>query len=312
MSIQKHFNLIAAPFTPMDSEGEVNLEVIGKYASYLIESKISGAFVCGTTGEGPSLTTEERKMVLEKWISSANRELKIISHVGGNCISQSKELAAHAEKSGAYAIASFAPSFFRPATANELVSFLAPIASSAPNLPFYFYHIPSFTGVDLPVSELLEVADGIPNFAGVKYTHFDLYDMQKCMVSPNDKYEILHGYDETLLCGLSLGVKSAVGSTYNYIPEVYLNVWEAFINGDLEKAREWQQVSVKIVNILNKYGGGVRAGKAIMNLIGIGCGPCRLPIKGMAQNEMGALKSDLGNAGFFKLPKDVNLYKIDK
>ena len=73
MKVKEQLNLIVAPFTPMDSKGEINLEVIGQYASYLIDSKISGAFVCGTTGEGPSLTTEERKMILEKWISSSLR-----------------------------------------------------------------------------------------------------------------------------------------------------------------------------------------------------------------------------------------------
>ena len=298
----KQLNLIAAPFTPMDDEGAVNLDIIPHYARYLINSQIKSVFVCGTTGEGPSLTTEERMLILEKWVNVANGELKIISHVGGNCIVQSKELASHAEKSGAFAIAAFAPSFFKPKTVEELLSFLAPIASSAPNLPFYYYHIPSLTGIDLATSDMLAPAESmIPNFAGVKYTHFDLYDMQKCLAYNHGKYDIMHGYDETLLCGLSLGIQTAVGSTYNYMSSIYFKIWEAFTNNDFEKAREWQQFSVKVVDILNKYGGGVRAGKVIMEFLGIDCGPCRLPIKNLSGNEKVAFKNELSDLGFFTL-----------
>ena len=143
--------LIAAPFTPMMETGEVNLKPIRQYAHHLINSGVLGAFVCGTTGEGVSLTTEERKRVLEEWVDSSEGRLKIICHVGGNCLPQSMELSAHAERSGADAVASFSPSFFKPENSKELVSFLAPVAASAPKLPFYFYHIPSLTGVSLPV-----------------------------------------------------------------------------------------------------------------------------------------------------------------
>ena len=293
---------IAAPFTPMSGNGDINLKPIGQYARHLIASKVSGVFVCGTTGEGLSMTTGERKLVLEEWISCSNGQLKIISHVGGNCLPQSIELAAHAEKCGAYAIAALSPSFFKPGRVKELVSFLAPVAASAPETPFYFYHFPSLTGVSLPVIELLAEADkSIPTFVGVKFTHFDLYDMQQCIAYSNGKFEILHGYDEILLCGLCLGVKSAVGSTYNYMPSVYLDLWDAYNHSDMEKARELQLFSVRIVQILNKYGGGVRAGKAIMELIGIDCGPCRLPIRKFTDAEKASLKKELLDVGFIKL-----------
>lgn len=300
MNAKKMYGLIAAPFTPMNEKGETDPEPIGMYAAHLIRCKVAGAFVCGTTGEGISLSTEERKAVLEKWVSCSNGDLKIIAHVGGNCLPQSIELAAHAEKSGAWATGAFAPSFFKPGDAAELVSFLAPVAAAAPGLPFYYYHMPSMTGVNLPVIKLLSLAEQmIPNFAGVKYTHYDLYDMQQCIAYNHGRFEVLHGYDEVLLAGLSLGVSAAIGSTYNYMPSVYHELWEAYNHSDMVKARELQQFSVKIVKVLNNYGGGVRAGKAIMRLIGIGCGPCRLPLTRMNDQEMEKLREDLTETGFF-------------
>jgi N-acetylneuraminate lyase len=294
--------LVAAPFTPMDEHGDLNLEPVGKYAEHLINSNVTGAFVCGTTGEGLSLTTEERKAVLEKWVGCSNGTLKIIAHVGGNCLPQSVELAAHAQQTGAWATGAFAPSFFKPGNAEELASFLAPVAAAAPDLPFYYYHIPSLTGVNLPVIKLLSHAEKmIPNFAGVKFTHFDLYDMQQCIAYNNNRFEILHGYDEVLLAGLSLGIKAAVGSTYNYMPSVYLGIWEAYDRLDMKRARELQQFSVKIVKTLIKYGGGVRAGKAFMKLSGIDCGPCRLPLTKFSDAELEKLKNELTESGFFRM-----------
>ncbi len=302
MDIEKLEGLIAAPFTPMDSEGHLNLDMVGPYAEHLLNNGIAGAFVCGTTGEGVSLTLEERKRVLEEWLKNTGGKLKVKAHVGGNCLSDCRDLAAHAQKAGAYSVASFAPNFYKPSVVKDLVSFLASIAASAPDLPFYFYHIPSMTGVNLPVSDIMvEASKRIPNFAGVKFTHFDLYDMQKCLVFGDGQYNVLHGYDETLLCGLSLGIKSAIGSTYNYMASAYLHLWEAFDRSDMAEAREWQQLSVRMVNILNKFGGGVRAGKAIMGMIGIDCGPCRLPIRKLTREELVDLKSDLDQSGFFKL-----------
>lgn len=300
--MNKHYlnGLIAAPFTPMDESGNINPGLIEKYARHLIDSGVSGAFVCGTTGEAMSLTTDERKTILKEWIGCSGGALKIIGHVGGNCLPECIELATHAEKAGAFAIGAFAPSFFKPATVKDLVNFFAPLAGAVPDLPFYYYHMPSMTGFNLPASEILPfVQKEIPSFAGIKYTHFDLYDMQQCIAYADGRFQILHGYDEILLCGLSLGVKSAVGSTYNYMPSVYLDLWDAYNDSDMERARELQQFSVSIVRILNKYGGGVRAGKAIMALIGIDCGSCRLPIRKMDPADMENLKNDLLRAGFF-------------
>lgn len=305
MNAKNLHGLIAAPFTPMTVKGEINPEPIRKYARHLIVNKVAGAFVCGTTGEGISMTTGERNTILNEWITHSGSELKIIAHVGGNSLPQSMELAAFAEKQGAYAIASFAPSFFKPGTARELVSFLAPVAAAAPDTPFYFYHFPSLTGVNIPVINFLEEADGkIPTLAGVKYTHFDLYDMQQCMAYGNGQFEILHGYDEVLLGGLALGVGSAVGSTYNYMAPLYLKLWEAFNRGDMESARKLQQISVRVVRQLNKFGGGVRAGKEIMKLIGIDCGPCRLPLQSFTVEESGFLRIGLETCGFFEYTGD--------
>lgn len=293
--------LIAAPFTPMDQAGVINYEVIPKYGDWLVKSGVSGAFVCGTTGEGASLSFEEKKTVMKEWVKCSESALKIIAHVGGVCQSESAELAKYASGIGSDAIAAMAPFFFKPQTASELLYFLQPIAEAASDLPFYYYHIPSMTGVNIPVSKILEIAgEIIPNFAGVKYTHSDMMDLQQSIRVSDGRFELLFGSDEILMCGLGMGVQSAVGSTYNYMAPVYTELMAAFKEGNMAKVRKQQQFSVKIVEIIIKYGGGVRGGKEIMKLIGLDCGPCRLPFKKISEEESLSLKNDLLEAGFFE------------
>ena len=299
---QRLKGLIAASFTPMDAHGKVNLSAIDKYADLMAESGMAGGFVCGTTGESLSLTTEERKNILEQWIKSANHRFKVIAHVGSNSQFEAIELARHAAEAGADAIASMAPCFFKPESVKELIAFFAPIAESAKELPFYYYNMPSMTGVSISVAAFLEEGKKVmPNLTGTKFTHNNLMEMGECLALNNGEFEVLHGYDEILISGLAFGAVAGVGSTYNYLPDVYHGILKAMEEGDMQKARELQMKSIEIVKIIIKYGGGVRGGKAIMNLIGIECGQCRLPISPVSDEEYDMLKNDLYKIGF--LPK---------
>lgn len=301
-SYERLKGLITATFTPMDENGNIKLSAIDKYADLMASSGMIGVFVCGTTGESLSLTTQERKSILEKWVQASNGRFKVIAHVGSNCQVEAVELAQHAASIGADAIGAMAPCFFKPGTVDALVSYFAPVARAASELPFYYYNMPSMTGVSLPVATFLSEGKKVmPNLVGTKFTHNNLMEMGECMALDNGEFEVLHGYDEILISGLVFGVVAGVGSTYNYLPEVYHGIFKAAERGNYAKARELQMKSIEIVEIIIKYGGGVRGGKAIMNLIGIECGPCRLPITPFTDEEYASLKVDLQNFGL--LPK---------
>lgn len=295
---QRLKGLIAATFTPMDENGNIKLDVIPAYANHIAQYNMTGVFVCGTTGESLSLTIEERKAILEKWIEAAKGRFKVIAHVGCNSLFEAMELAKHASLNGADGIGAMAPCFFKPNTIQDLIAFFAPIAKSASDLPFYYYNMPSMTGVSLSVVDLLQEGKKvIPNLVGTKFTHNNLMEMGECLALNQGEFEVLHGYDEILIAGLSFGAVAGVGSTYNYIPEIYQGILQAMNNKNLDLARKLQQKSIEIVRIIIKYGGGVRGGKAIMNLLGIDCGPCRLPITSFSTTEYDALKQDLIHAG---------------
>ena len=300
MNIQHLEGLIAAPFTPFYKDGSINTSIIPAYYEMLKSNGITGAFICGSTGEGVSMTAKEKMLVAEAWAACTNHDddFKVMMFLGGTSIADCKELALHAQRIGLYAISFTAPFYFKPANVEMLAKACIEVASAVPAMPFYYYHIPVLTGVGFAMYDLLNAIDGrIPNFAGIKYTHEDFMDFLSCMQYKNGKYDMLWGRDENMLSALPLGTKGAVGSTFNYAPSLYYDMIESFNNNDLQKAQQLQQLSIDMIRLLGKYG-GIATGKAYMKLIGLDCGEFRLPVKNMSAEEYEAFKKDVEAINF--------------
>ncbi len=109
-------------------------------------------------------------------------ELKVIVHVGTNCLADAPALAAQAQELGAAAVSALAPSYFKPRSVASLVDCCAEIAGGCPELPFFYYDIPPLTGFSLPMPEFLAQArERIPNLAGIKFSNADMMMFQQCL-----------------------------------------------------------------------------------------------------------------------------------
>lgn len=207
--------LVAATITPMTENGEINFPVIGRYVDYLVkEQGVKNIFVNGTTGEGLSLSLSERRRVAEEWVTQGRNKLdQVVIHVGALSLKESQELAQHAAEIGADGIAVIAPFFFKSQNKDALISFLREVAAAAPALPFYYYHIPSLTGVKIRAEELLNgIQDKIPTFQGLKFSDTDLLDFGQCVDQNHHRqFALLFGVDEQLLSALIMGATGAVG-----------------------------------------------------------------------------------------------------
>ena len=144
-------------------------------------------------------------------------------------------------------------------------------------------------------------ADRIPTLAGVKYTNADLMGLQECLAVRGGHFDVVFGSDELLLAALALGVKGAVGSTYNYAAPLYRRIIRAFEAGDLAAARREQFHSVELVRVLLQFG-GLRAGKAVMSLLGVDCGPVRSPLRTLTAGELISLYGALQPLDVFARP----------
>ncbi len=292
----KHLEgLIAAPFTPMDETGSVNLSVIPEYYQLLKANGVMGAFINGSTGEGPSLTTREKKSVMVAWAActKSDPDFKVMSLVGGTSVEDARELTEYAAEQGLYGVSITAPYYFKPQDLNMLVQTCIAVAQVAPDLAFYYYHIPVLTGVHFPMLSFLKLIDGkLSNFAGIKYTHEDFMDFQACLEFENRKYDMLWGRDENYLPSLAVGVKGVVGSTYNYAAPLYHAIKKAWDDNDLDLAKNLQLRSIQMIQLLGKYG-GIATGKAYMKVIGLDCGSFRLPVKNMTPDDFILFKKEV-------------------
>ncbi|MDO5036140.1 MAG: dihydrodipicolinate synthase family protein [Porphyromonas sp.] len=295
--------LIAAPFTPFSPDGkEVNYEAIPQYAELLHQNGIVGVFINGSSGEGYMLTDEERMKLAQAWKSAIIwDDFDLIVHVGSTCVKSSQKLAAHAQELGAMGTGAMAPPFPKVGRVEELVAYCREIAEGAPDLPFYFYHIPVFNGAYLSMLDFLKLAEQeIPNLAGIKYTYESLYEYNQCMLYKGGKYDMLHGQDETILSALVMGgAKGGISGTASYIGNVLVGILDEWKAGNIEAAVRYQNYAQEVINVIAKYRGNIVAGKRIMKLLGLDLGPNRIPFRNIEPTEEAEIKRQLEAINFF-------------
>ena len=288
--------LIAAAFTAFRDDGSLCLAPIEAHAAMLARNGVRGVFVCGSTGEGVSMTTDERMRCFERWrevVSVVSPGMKLIAHVGHNSIGDAQALASHAERNRADAISTVGPSLLRPATIDDLVDWCASVAAYAPSTPYYYYHIPILTGLRFDMYHFMSLAaTRIPTFAGLKFTDENLMEFARCVEFDGGQYNLLWGRDEILLAGLTAGAQGAIGSTYNYTAPVYNRVIDAFGRGDMSAAMREMSRARESVQVLIDFG-GLPAGKAMLRLCGIDCGPVRLPLRTLPAERVADMVSAL-------------------
>lgn len=293
--------LIAATYTPFREDGSVNLDLIPSMTDYMIESGVSGFYVCGSTGEGESMSVEERKQVASAFVSATKGRLPVVVQVGHNSVESACELARHAAEIGADAISTLPPTYFKPASVDLLVDFIARVSSSASDLPYYYYHIPRMSGVSLDMVEFMTKAcERVPRFHGIKFSDFFLADLTTCLEFDNGRLDILFGSDEMILGGLATGAQGVVGSTYCVAAPLFVQVIEAYKNGRMKDAQEWMSKCVRLIRMLDKEPGPYHScvKQVVWPLLGFEAGSCRVPQAILSDKEVAHARTRLDKSDF--------------
>jgi N-acetylneuraminate lyase len=299
----RHVEILNAVFKPMHDDGAVNYNLIPDLFQHCINTGAKGVFLNGTTGECMSLSVQERQQLVETWIEcrrQINRpDFKIFVHVGSCNLYETAQMAEHAQTQGVDGIAMVATFYFRPKTLEDLIDQCEYVAAAASDTPFYYYNIPTLTGVDFPLIDFLEMATKrISNFAGLKNSFTDIVDYQHCIHFAKENYSLYWGTDETFMMLYTAGNRHYVGSTYNYMSELYHKMLQAHHAGDLEGVIKLEGEADSIYKIILQYN-GISAGKEIMRFIGIDCGPVRRPLKVFTKSEKETLLRKLKETTFF-------------
>jgi N-acetylneuraminate lyase len=298
-AIRPLHEFVAATHTPFHADGSLAPEVVPTQAAFLAANGIRTVFVTGSTGECHALTSAERLAIYDAWSDAGPANgLTVIAHVGGNALEDVRIWARHAQAVGLAAIGAIAPSYDTPRTLADLIDWCAAVAAAAPDLPFYYYSFPAMTGVSFPMERfLVEAPARIPNLAGVKFTNPDVVSYRRSLDVAGDRFDLPWGVDEALLAGLALGARGAVGSTYNFAPQLSALLRAAFDRGDLVEARRRQSQSIALIDALAEIG-YMGAAKALMGRLGVPVGPARLPHGNPTADQVDALMARLAALGF--------------
>lgn len=289
--------IMPALMTPFHDDFSVNFPMLKRLVAVNIENGCHGFFICGSTGEGLLLSPDERKQVAETVIQEVAGQVPVIVHVGSLSTRDAVALAKHAKQTGADAIATIPPIYYRVGIPGA-VDYLRAIVN-ATDLPTYCYHIPAATGLPLSAEQMLELIRKVDGLAGMKYTHADLYMLWWILDCLGDSFSVFYGMDEQLLHGLEVGAVGGIGSTYNYQLKTIVKIYNAFQAGDMKTALEYQRKANRIVRIVHRHGWTTAVEKVIMKLKGLDVGPSRGPIPLFRPEGIESLRQDLETAGFF-------------
>ncbi|NOZ22770.1 MAG: dihydrodipicolinate synthase family protein [Planctomycetes bacterium] len=261
-----------AMLTPYNKSGNVCKKTIDKLVNWHIEKGLRGFYVCGSTGEHILLTTAERKVIAERTVKAAAGRANVIVHVGTPSSEESAELARHAEKVGADAISSLPPIFF-PGTP-EAINLHYDTILKKTGLPLLIYNY-AVRGEVVPAAQFIPIL-AKKGVAGMKYTGYNLYEMQGYIEEAPDRF-ILSGADEMSLPALTMGVIGSIGSTQNVFPEIFVKIYECHREEDLRRAEKLQRKVNQAVRIM-KLSKSISGWKLALRARGIDTGGVRPPL----------------------------------
>mgnify|MGYP003631255855 CR=1 FL=1 len=291
--------LIVAGFSPFHADGSINIAPIPKLVDYLITMGANGFYLMGSTGEGVSMTLDQRKQVTEAYINAIAKRVKVIVNVSHTSYEVSADLTQHAIAIGADAVSATLPSYYSISTLEQLLSAVQKIADCQDEIPFLYYHIPGKTGLNFKMHRFLEKAnDRIPQLGGIKYTAGTLDDFILCKKLFEKDYKMFFGVDELFLPALSMGADSFIGSTYNFMFPYYDTLLAHYKNGRSEEAIDAYFQVVQLIDAFLQYD-GLASQKAIMKMIGHDFGGTRSPVISLTEGEYGSLRSNLEKLNYF-------------
>ncbi|MDG6900332.1 MAG: dihydrodipicolinate synthase family protein [Nitrososphaerota archaeon] len=282
--------LFTALITPFDSQGRVDTDRLSKLVRFQVSKGVEGIYPCGSTGLGPLLSLEERRTVADTVVAEAHGKVPVVVQVGCADTASTIELATHAEKAGADAIASLTPYYYRPGDRAVARHFEA--VRKSVSVPLFAYNIPQFTGNNLQAGAVAAMAkDG--TIAGIKDSSRDLLHLIDLLEAVPDDFVVMNGTEEYALFAIMSGADGLVSGGASALPEVFKSLVAAQRKGDYGSAVKAQDLVQKVKDLVKA--GPIPAYYAILRERGVECGEPRAPFlpleKETAANAVKGLKA---------------------
>lgn len=283
MDLSKFKGVFVALNAIYDENDCVNLEVTKRLVEIYKQKGVNGVYVCGSTGEGFLLSTEERMQITEAVKEAAGDDFTVIVHVGCASSKESIILAQHAQKVGVDAV-SAVPSVYYRLPARSVEMYWNAIIDST-DLPFIIYNIPQLTAFNLPY-DLFERMAKNPKVIGIKNSEEPVYNMERFRTIAGDDFIIFNGSDEQYLGGRLMGANAGIGGTYGTMPELFVALDKYICSGEIDKAKSLQykinDVIFDLLSCESLYG----AAKQVISVrFNVEAGQPRCPFLPVARDE---------------------------
>ena len=271
------------------AQGRINLTMLQILLQRQMDAGIGAVVLCGTTGESPTLSDEEKIAIFHHGKKFVGSGCTIIAGTGSNDTAHAIALSQAAEEAGADGLLVVSP-YYNKATPEGLVAHYAAIASAV-HIPVILYNVPSRTGVDIPVTVYAELAQ-IPNIAGVKEASTDITKITKIKAACPSDFAVWSGNDDMTVPIMSMGGLGVISVASNVCPMQMQAMAHAALAGDFDSAAALQLELLPLIQLLFCEVNPIPV-KAAMGLLGYDCGNCRMPLTPLSAQHMAQLKNYL-------------------
>ena len=281
--------------TPMHENGRVNYEKLEELIEFQIANGTDAIIICGTTGESSTMTHGEHLKTIEFTINKVAKRVPVIAGTGSNCTETAIMMSKEAASYGADALLVVTP-YYNKATQNGLIAHYTAIAEAVPETPIIMYNVASRTGCNIQPATAVKLAKNVKNIVGIKEASGNLSQVAQLMSMADGCLELYSGNDDQVLPILSLGGYGVISVLSNIAPKETHDMVQKFMDGDVKGAAEIQLKAIPLVNALFCEVNPIPV-KAAMNLMGFECGPLRMPLTEIEEENKAVLAQAMKDFG---------------
>ena len=283
---------IPTPFTP---EGGLNETALRAIVEFNNQAGVNGLWVAGGAGESILLDDDENMRIAEIASEQSRGRANIIMHIGAATTARATKLAEHAAKQGVQALCCVPP-FFYGQDDDGVVEFYKAVASVS-DLPFFIYNLPDSTGIEITPDLAHKIQDNVPRLAGLKHSALNFSNIR---AFADMGLIVLNGFGHLMLPAIATGAAGCVDGPLSMAPERWIDAWNAYKSGDMDKAKKAEKGTLEVVDLIDF--GYHQALKAVLSVrLGVDCGAPRLPTLPLSSEQNKALMSRVDSLGLSKV-----------
>ena len=281
--------------TPMNEDGSINFDALGRLIDFNIDNGTDAIVICGTTGESSTMTDEEHIECIRYAVEKVAKRVPVIAGTGSNCTETAIYLSTEAEKYGVDGLLVVSP-YYNKATQNGLYAHFKAIADSV-KIPVILYNVPSRTGCNILPETVVRLCKEVENIVGVKEASGNISQIAQLAALADGQVDIYSGNDDQIVPVMSLGGIGVISVLSNVAPKQTHDICQKYLDGDVKESLRMQLEAIALCNALFCEVNPIPVKKAL-NLMGMEAGTLRMPL------------TEMEDANAQKLEKAMKAYGI--